>query len=196
MFEKEIQKYARLNELTRPGATVLFGSGADTDLPIAEIASTMDTDMKFYNRSIGEISVTDAAAYYTAVIVPIAPSRIILHIGQTDIDLFTKSSADFAGAYRSLIHHIRAENKKCSIGFLSLQSSTEDSTIAEMNRCIQKIADAESCEFADILQSGVWNPSATRDALAFASAMGLTRTVKNNKSLYDLARMIYGCRAM
>ena len=66
MFEKEVRKYTRLNALARLGATILFGSGADAGLPIAEIASAMDSDVKFYNRSIKEISVKDAAYYPAA----------------------------------------------------------------------------------------------------------------------------------
>ncbi len=192
MFEKEIEKYMKLNSIAESFGTVILGIGEDAQIPISELAASFNMDTKFYNRSAEEISVTQAAAYYDAVIKELRPERVILHLGSSDIELFRENAAVFDREYRGLIEHIRKDNKKCNIGIISLRNPDSNDTIKEINRHLCMIAQSQRCEYQDISSPRVWSPVETKNAMSFASALGLSKKANNNKSLYDLAKVFFG----
>lgn len=183
----EIKKYSSLNELAEKGGTIIFGGKEDKEIPLCELRQAFELDSKFYNRSFENISITNAAELYGECIAPIEPDTVLLHMGENDLALFNESPDKFIGIYRELIGEIKSYNKKCRIAIVSLKNYEGNIVKARLNEQLKYLAGSERCEFADIAEKKVWNPIATKDAVAFAYSLGL----KVQKPIYDLAKILF-----
>ena len=105
--------------------------------------------------------------------------------------MLKENPAEFDNKYRELIKHIRAQNKKCRIAVVSLRNYDSNPEIAEVNKHLKNIADSERCEFGDISKRHVWNPKSSMDAASFVRTIGFVRTLKVQRPLYDLIRMLF-----
>ena len=191
MREAEIKSYEKLNELAEQGGIVIFGSGADKDIPTGEIRQAFAVESKIYNRSFENLSVTEAVSIYEKVIAPLAPETVMIHIGAADLTIFAENPTEFDNKYLELITVIKAQNKKCCIAVVSLKNYDSDPQIAELNKQLKYIADSEKCEYGDISARKVWNPKASMDAASFVYSIGFVRPLKNKRPLYDLVKMLF-----
>ncbi len=192
MLKREIEKYKKLNIIAESYGTVILGNGDDASLPVCELADSFGIDSKFYNRSAEHLSIAEAISYYDSVIKPLNPERIILHLGFSDIEFFKDYTQAFDDEYRKLIEHIRGDNPKINIGIVSLCNPDSNEVIKELNSHLRMIAQSQRLEFEDIGTPRVWNPIETKNAMSFACALGLSKKVSRNKSLYDLAKIFFG----
>lgn len=190
MNESEIRKYQALNELAESFGTVILGGSEDKNIPLSELVQAFDLRTMLYNRSISDLSVNDAVDVYERCVADLRPEHILLHIGVSDLELFADNSSSFDNAYRELIKHIRATDKKCSIAIISLKNPDASEIINELNRHLKYIAEAERCEFGDISMNRVWNPMETKNVLSIVSSLNLTPNV--SIPLYDLIKILYG----
>ncbi len=191
MREAEIKSYTKLNELAEQGGIVIFGCGVDKEIPTCEIRQALTVEPKVYNRSFESISVKDALSVYKETVDALSPETVLLHIGETDIDSFTKSSAEFDYKYRELIGYIKSQNNKCRIAIVSLRNYDSDPQIEKINKHLKYIADSEQCEYGDIATKKVWNPKATMDAVSFVYSIGFVHPLKNKRPLYDLVKNFF-----
>jgi len=191
MREAEIKSYEKLNELAEQGGIVIFGSGADKNVPTGEIRQAFAVESKIYNRSFENLSVTEAVSIYKKVIAPLAPETVMIHIGEADLGIFAEKPTEFDNKYLELIKVIKAQNKKCSIAVVSLKNYDSDPKIAEMNKHLKYVADSEKCEYGDISAKKVWNPKASMDAASFVYSIGFVHPLKNKRPLYDLVKMLF-----
>ena len=191
MREAEIKNYEKLNELAEQGGIVIFGCGADKDIPTGEIRQAFAVEAKIYNRSFENLSVTEAVGIYEKVIAPLAPETVLIHIGEADLATFAEKPAEFDNKYLELIKVIKAQNKKCRITVVSLKNYDNDPQIAELNKHLKYIADSEKCEYGDISARKVWNPKASMDAASFVYSIGFVHPLKNKRPLYDLVKMMF-----
>ena len=191
MREAEIKSYEKLNELAEQGGIVIFGSGADKNIPTGEIRQAFAVESKIYNRSFENLSVTEAVSIYKKVIAPLAPETVMIHIGEADLGIFAEKPTEFDNKYLELIKVIKAQNKKCSIAVVSLKNYDSDPKIAEMNKHLKYVADSEKCEYGDISAKKVWNPKASMDAASFVYSIGFVHPLKNKRPLYDLVKMLF-----
>lgn len=191
MREAEIKSYEKLNELAEQGGIVIFGSGADKDIPTGEIRQAFAVESKIYNRSFENLSVTEAVSIYKKVIASLAPETVMIHIGEADLGIFAEKPTEFDNKYLELIKVIKAQNKKCSIAVVSLKNYDSDPKIAEMNKHLKYVADSEKCEYGDISAKKVWNPKASMDAASFVYSIGFVHPLKNKRPLYDLVKMLF-----
>ena len=191
MREAEMKNYARLNEFAEPGGIVIFGSGADKDIPTGEIRQAFAVESKIYNRSFENLSVAEAAGLYEKVIAPLAPETVLIHIGEADLAAFSDNAAEFDNKYLKLIQAIKAQNRKCRIAVIFLKNYDHEPRISELNRHLKYIAGSEKCEYGDISAKRVWNPKASMDVAAFLYSTGFVRPLKNKRPLYDLVKMLF-----
>ena len=191
MREAEIKSYEKLNELAEQGGIVIFGSGADKDIPTGEIRQAFAVESKIYNRSFENLSVTESVSIYEKVIAPLAPETVMIHIGEADLAIFAENPTEFDNKYLELITVIKAQNNKCRIAVVSLKNHDNDPQIAELNKQLKYIADSEKCEYGDISARKVWNPKASMDAASFVYSIGFVRPLKNKRPLYDLVKMLF-----
>lgn len=191
MTEQEMNTYASLNSVADTNGTVILGGSADRELPIGELKQAFGLEEPFYNRSVAGLSVKDAAEVYNACVAPLAPETVLLHIGDADLTLFGSDPSAFDGMYRALIGQIRSLDRKCRIGIVSLKNPTADGTIAELNKHLKYIADAERCEYGDISVKRVWNPQQTKDVVSFVNSTGFVRPLNIKPPIYDLVRILF-----
>ena len=191
MREAEIKNYEKLNELAERGGVVIFGCGADKDIPTGEIRQAFAVESKIYNRSFENLSVTKAVSVYEKIVTPLEPATVLIHIGEADLAMFAKNPTEFDNKYMELIKVIKAQNKKCCIAVVSLKNYDNNSQIAEMNKHLKYIADSEKCEYGDISAKKVWNPKASMDAASFVYSIGFVRPLKNKRPLFDLVKMLF-----
>ena len=191
MREAEIKSYEKLNELAEQGGIVIFGSGADKDIPTGEIRQAFAVESKIYNRSFENLSVTEAVSIYEKVIAPLAPETVMIHIGEADLTIFAENPTEFDNKYLELIKVIKAQNKKCRIAVVSLNNYDSVPQIAELNKHLKYIADSEKCEYGDIATKKVWNPKASMEVASFVYSIGFVHPLKNKRPLYDLVKMLF-----
>ena len=187
----ETKKYRQLNELSEPQGIVIFGDSNDKAIPIGELRQAFCIESKLYNRSFEHLSIQDAASVYEETVAPLSPETILIHIGESDKDFFSKQSTAFDTKYRELIHSIKSKNPACRIGIVSLRNYKNDSQTEEINKHLKYIADSEQCEYGDISSKKVWNPKSTMDTTAFVYSVGFIHPLKNKRPLYDLIKILF-----
>ena len=183
----ETKEYSALNELAEKGGTIILGGKEDKNIPLCELKQAFELNSKFYNRSFENLTITKAYELYKSCVAPLEPDTVLLHIGENDLALFNESPDKFISIYRELISEIKSDNKKCRIAIVSLKNYEGDIIKARLNEQLKYLAGSERCEFADIAEKKVWNPIATKDAVAFAYSLGL----KVQKPIYDLAKILF-----
>lgn len=186
-----MKEYKVLNKLAEQGGTVIFGGSEDMNIPLCELKQAFALKENYYNRSVENISITEATDIYASSAAELCPDTVILHIGNADIEMFLKSQDEFDGNYRKLISQIRKDNKKCRIAIVSLKNFDGNSDIAELNKHLKYIADSEKCEFCDISQKKVWNPKQTKDVVSFVYDIGFVHPLTNKRPIYDLVKMLF-----
>lgn len=183
----ENMNYEELNNIAQKNAVILFGGAMDKKIPVAELAQSFEFDFKIYNRSEELLSVKNAKDIYSKNIQPLEPEAILIHIGETDQNLFKNSSVDFDNYYMSMLETIKNTNKNCRVALISVRNENEDRLITEMNRHIKAIAESERCDFISLDNVKLWNPRATKASVDFAYSMGL----KSKKPLRNIAEILY-----
>lgn len=195
MFDTALKKYVTLNKISTLGGVVLMGGDKDLRIPLCELKESFKIADTLYNRSFENLSVLDAEKLYEACVAPLEPETIILHIGETDIDLFAKDETMFANKYAHLIATIKAHDKKCHIAIVSLLNPNNHAAITEMNKQLKYISDSERCEFVDLSFNKNWNPKASMETSSFLHSMGFVRPLKAKHPVYNLVRAIYFAEA-
>ena len=192
MFEDEIKKYTKLNELAKSGGIVIFGGKNDKSIPLCELKQAFSIGETLYNRSIDGLSVTNAADVYDACVAPICPETVILHIGEAEADSFETAPAEFDIKYSELIRHIKAVNG-CRIAVVSVKNSGAGANADRINEHLRHIAETERCEFCDISVRRLWNPKNTETLMSFINDIGFERPLKIKRPVYDLVKIFYCC---
>lgn len=186
-IQEENMNYKELNTVAKKNAVVLMGGALEKQIPVAELAQSFDFNFKIYNRSEEKLSVKQAKNFFMDNISTMEPEGLIIHLGDSDLNLFRTSSADFDKYYIALLSGIKECNKKCRITLVSVNNPNGDKTISDMNRHIKGLADSEKAAFINLDNAKLWNPQATRASVSFAYEMGL----KIRKPLSDVAEILY-----
>lgn len=186
-FQEEDMNYQELNTVAKKNAVILMGGDLDKQIPVAELAQSFDFNFQIYNRSEEKLSVKQARTFFQDNINAMEPEGIIIHLGDSDMNLFKTNSADFDKYYLTLLAAVKACNKRCRIALVSVNNPNSDKTIAEMNRHIKALADSEKAVFINLDNAKLWNPQAAKASVSFAYGMGL----KVRKPLTDVAEILY-----
>lgn len=186
-FQEEDMNYQELNTVAKKNAVILMGGDLDKQIPVAELAQSFDFNFQIYNRSEEKLSVKQARTFFQDNINAMEPEGIIIHLGDSDMNLFKTNSADFDKYYLTLLAAVKACNKRCRIALVSVNNPNSDKTIAEMNRHIKALADSEKAVFINLDNAKLWNPQAAKASVSFAYCMGL----KVRKPLTDVAEILY-----
>lgn len=187
-FPKEDNmNYKELNNIAEKNAVILFGGALDKEIPVTELAESFSFNFKIYNRSDKNISVKNAADFFTNNIKSLEPEGIIIHLGDKDANFFRTNTSDFDGAYLNLLSTVKAANPMCRIAIVSVMNERKDKNINEMNRHIKAIADSEKCDFINLDNAKLWNPKASKASVDFAYNMGL----HIRKPLINVAEILY-----
>ena len=191
MLQNQMKNYLSLNELAEPNGIVIIGGTEDSRIPLCELKQAFALDSNLYNRSITDLSVTNASELYDTCVVPLRPECILLHLGDADLKFFQECPDDFKQKYQEFIQHIKESNTKCKLVIVSLKNYEDTESIAELNKYIKFIAESEQCEYVDISAKRVWNPRQTKDVISFVYSTGFVRPLNTKRPIYDLVKMLF-----
>ena len=191
MLNLKFKNYTSLNELADQNGIVIFGGSEDKEIPLCELRQAFSIEAKLSNRSIHNLSVKDAALVYEAIVAPINPDTVLLHIGEADLALFEENPSEFDQHYLHLIHTIKSLNKKCRIAVISLRNDDHSALIQDMNKHLKYIAESERCDFGDITEKRVWNPKETKDIVSFVYSTGFIQPLRNRRPIFDLIKILF-----
>ena len=184
-LDELIHKPAASSE--KKNAVILMGGSVDTEIPVSNLAKEFNFNFDIYNKSAAKLSVANANDYFQKNIAALEPEAILLHLGESDLQLFKSDSSAFDRNYLTLVESIKALNKNCRIALISVENPSNDKSVNLMNAHIKAIANAEKTSFVNLENAKLWNPEATKTSSAFAYNMGL----KIRKPLNDVAEILY-----
>lgn len=147
-FKNELNYYSHLNSVSAKGGVVLFGSTFAKSIPVTELSQSMGADCCVYNRSFCDLSVFDAAELCEEAVMKTEPKKVLIQLGETDIERGYKSVNEIISAYESLIAKIRRSEKKVKIVVMSVCSDEEEA--AELNSALESMAGKCRCQYADV----------------------------------------------
>ena len=150
MYEREAEEYCRLNDFAVRNGIVLFGSTFAKDLPVGELRQAFNLDCNIYNRSFADVSVFDAEKLLIKCAESLAPSKILLQLGETDLERGYKSVPEIIAAYDSLVKSIKKRNRFTDIVIVSVCENSNGIQPSEFNSQLEKMAKKNKCKFADI----------------------------------------------
>lgn len=150
IYEREAEEYCRLNELAVRNGVVLFGSTFAKEIPVGELRQAFDLDFNIYNRSFTDVSVFDAEPLLMECVESLAPSKILLQLGETDLERGYKSVPEIIAAYDSLVKSIKKRNRFTDIVIVSVCENSNGIQPSEFNSQLEKMAKKNKCKFADI----------------------------------------------
>lgn len=148
VYSRDLHEYAALNKVAPAGGVVIFGSSFAKDIPAGELQQTFGFDRKIYNRSLYELSVFDAAALAESCIGELAPSKILIALGETDLRAGVHTIPEIVDEYSRLITELR-RRYSCPIVVVSV-CGDGDLHPEELNRKLEAMAHENSALYADI----------------------------------------------
>lgn len=190
MTEHEIKRYEALNAVADKGGIVILGGSADKNIPLCELKQAFALSDRLYNRSFDDLTVADAREAYRTCAAPLAPERVLLHLGTADLAAFTADPAKFDQQYRALIAELRADSA-AEIVIISHQNPDNAPDLAELNRHLAILAESEHCAFGDISTRRLWNPRETKEITSFIYSLGFVHPLKQKKPVYDLVKILF-----
>ena len=110
-YERELKNFRQLNKIAKRHGVVLFGSSFAKEIPVCELRQTFDLDCAIYNRSITDLSVFDAKDLLEDCVDTLKPTRILLQLGETDLERGYKTIPEIISAYESIVTTLKEKNK-------------------------------------------------------------------------------------
>lgn len=149
LYENEINVYKKLNEIAEHQGIVIFGSSFAKSIPVGELKQSFGLDYHIYNRSFTDLSIFDAKNVIDDCVLKIMPEKLLIQLGETDLERGYKTITEIITEYESLINIIR-EKSDCNIVLVSLDNGISDIHPDEFNNQLEKFAKRLKCQFADI----------------------------------------------
>ena len=141
-FEKEIRAFERLDSLEKPaqGQILLYGSSS------MRLWSTYQTDLAGYrvlNRGFGDSEMSDAIFYFDRVVLPLAPSWILLYEGDNDLANSKKSPEEVCRDFRTFLDLVKQKLPGTKVAVITLRPSLAREQLMpqqrQVNACFKKI---------------------------------------------------------
>ena len=173
MYEREAEEYCRLNDFAVRNGIVLFRSTFAEEIPVGELRQAFNLDCNIYNRSFADVSVFDAEELLIKCAESLAPSKILLQLGETDLERGYKSVPEIIAAYDSLVKSIKKRNRFTDIVIVSVCENSNGIQPSEFNSQLKKMAKKNKCKFADI-------SNATSDRMPSVKAFSMLKMFMRN----------------
>ena len=184
VYEREVEEYKRLNEFAVENSVVLFGSTFAKDIPVGELKQAFDLEFNIYNRSFTDVSIFDAEALLIECAESLAPSKLLLQLGETDLERGYKSVPEIIAAYDSLVKSIKKRNRFTDIVIVSVCENSNGIQPSVFNSQLEDMAKKNKCKFADIS-----NAASDRMPVVKAFSM-LKRFMRNGITFCEAMTMV------
>lgn len=149
-IELELYNYRKLNKIAQRNETVLLGSSFAKEIPVCELKQSFDLNLTIYNRSITDLSIFDVKPFLNDCVFALAPKKLLLNLGETDLEQGTHSIPEIIEAYEQLITYIKSNTKHCNIIIVSVCNNDNEIHPEELNRQLEALAEKTKCQYADI----------------------------------------------
>ncbi len=183
-YERETDVYKQLNKIARKDGIVLFGSNFAKAIPVCELKQAFELDCDIYNRSLTDLSVFDAEGLLDRCVISLAPKKVLLQLGETDLERGYCTIPEIINAYEKVIVKLRKANKRCQITLVSVCNNGSELHPGELNKQIEKLARKEKCKYADI------SPAFSNDSPSVKAFSLLKRFFRDRLTDYDTMNMI------
>ena len=132
-FEAEIRAFERLDSMENPatGQILLYGSST------MRLWTTYKTDLFGFpviNRSFGGSQMSDAVYYFDRVVVPLAPSWILLYEGDNDLSNGKKSPEQVFADYKTFMKLVQQKLPKTKVAIYTLRPSLARESLMPQQR--------------------------------------------------------------
>lgn len=122
LFEAEIRAFERLDSIEKPakGQILLYGSST------MRLWKTYQADLNGYavvNRGFGGSQMSDAVYYFDRVVLPLAPSWILLYEGDNDISNGRKTPEQVLEDFRQFIALVEQKLPDTKVAIFTLRPS-------------------------------------------------------------------------
>ena len=144
-IEEKLNNYKNLNKYSKKGGTVCFGSSWFEGIDFGEIALDESLDCIIHNRSIKNLTVTEAKNVFEESVKDLNPSKIFVNIGEEDINDEDFNMESFLTNYELLLLFIHRNSPKSKIFIVSLHSDSE--TAREVNEKLYELSENTNCKF-------------------------------------------------
>lgn len=183
-YEHETAYFRKLNKIAKKNGVVLFGSGFAKAIPVCELKQAFELDCDIYNRSLDELTVFGAADLLNDCVLDLSPKKVLLQLGETDLEKGIHSIPEIISCYEELIAKINSYDKHCKIVVVSVCDNGGQVYPDEMNRQLEKMAEKMNCEFADI------SPAFSTDSPSVKAFSLLKRFIREGLSFCDTLTML------
>ncbi len=121
-FEADIRAFERLDSIEKPatGQILLYGSST------MRMWATYKADLAGYqvlNRGFGGSQMSDAVYYFDRVVVPLAPSWILLYEGDNDLSNGKKTPAQVMADFQQFMLLVKQKLPKTKVAIYTLRPS-------------------------------------------------------------------------
>ncbi len=148
--KSEVTNYENLNKFANKNSVVVLGSTFMHDVPMAELRQSFGIYADVYNRSLTDLKVSEAKEIIEGIMKDLNPKRILLQLGEIEMNEPSTNVANLMKDYKSIIATIRNFNKKCRVVVVSI-NDTEDNIRRDFyNKSLEELCNSEKCQFADI----------------------------------------------
>lgn len=136
-FEAEIRAFERLDSIEKPakGQILLYGSST------MRLWKTYKKDLDGYkvvNRGFGGSQMSDAVFYFDRVVLPLAPSWILLYEGDNDLSNGKKSPEQVLRDFITFMHLVEQKLPGTKVAIYSLRPSIARESLMPQQRQLNK----------------------------------------------------------
>lgn len=137
-FEPEIRAFERLDSLEKParGQILLYGSSS------MRLWTTYRDDLAGWpvvNRGFGGSEMSDAVYYFDRVVVPLAPSWILLYEGDNDLANGGKTPEQIAADFQTFIKLVKQKLPGTKIAVYTLRPSLAREQLMPKQRAVNAL---------------------------------------------------------
>ena len=180
----ELYNYHKLNKIAQKNKTVILGSSFAKAIPVCELKQSFDLNVTIYNRSITNLSVFDIKPFLNDCVFALAPKKLLLNLGETDLEQGTHSIPEIIEAYENLITYIKTNTKHCTIVIISVCNNDNELHPEELNRQLEALAEKTNCQYADI------SPAFSHDTPSIKAFSLLKFFLRDKITLTDAMTMV------
>jgi len=177
VYEREAEEYMELNDIAEKNleenGVVIMGSTFAKEMPVGELVQSFELDYNVYNRSFTDLSIADSKELFSACAQTLEPAKIILQLGETDLERGFKSVPELIKEYTALVKDIKKRNRFSDVVIVSVCENANGIQPAEFNAQLEKMADELGCKYADITE-------AAKDNMPSVKAFSLLRRFMRN----------------
>lgn len=180
--EEKIKRFKDINLMAKKNSAVCFGSTFFADTEFQELAYDSGMDTPVYNRSVEDLSISEAQKVLSEAVYPMKPAKIFVSIGESDIESATFNTDEFISKYEWMLLDIHRNCPSSRIYIVSTVCS--DMHTREVNSKLENLAHSTGCDFINLNDStkndfserkifSTLKPYMRTKPISFAEAMGM-----------------------